>query len=340
MIAREIMTTKVISVRPEMTAGEIAKVLGNHGISGVPVVDATGMLVGIVSEGDLIGRGEAGREARRDWWLTLFAEGETLNPEFLVSLCDRERTAHDLMHRVVITIDEQTELRDVAKLLTDYRIKRVPVVRDGRIVGIVSRADIVRAFAAGDQPARPLAPVGGGLLAEALAGLDGRFFHRQLDRRGDASAVASQPIERDDADLTVDDFRGLIADHDHKQMAERQKHQLAAAEQRQQQISALINRHISGASWRSLVQKAHRAAEKGEKEFMLLRFPSQLCSDGGRAINSTLSEWPQTLRGEVAELYLRWERDLKPRGFRLGARVLDFPSGMPGDVGLFLVWGE
>ncbi len=73
---------------------------------------------------------------------------------------------------------------------------------------------------------------------------------------------------------------------------------------------------------------------------MLLRFPSQLCSDGARTINISEPDWPDTLRGEAAELYLRWERDLKPHGFPLGARLLDFPCGMPGDVGLFLFWGQ
>jgi hypothetical protein len=73
---------------------------------------------------------------------------------------------------------------------------------------------------------------------------------------------------------------------------------------------------------------------------MLLRFPCQLCIDGGRAINVAEPAWPTTLRGRSAEIYLRWERALKPRGFLLAARVLDFPDGKPGDMGLFLVWGE
>jgi len=72
----------------------------------------------------------------------------------------------------------------------------------------------------------------------------------------------------------------------------------------------------------------------------MLRFPNQLCSDGGRAINIADPCWPAMLRGEAAELYLRWEQELKPEGFRLSAHVLDFPGGMPGDIGLFLVWGE
>ncbi len=85
---------------------------------------------------------------------------------------------------------------------------------------------------------------------------------------------------------------------------------------------------------------ARMAAESGQKETMLLRFPCQLCIDGGRAINVAEQDWPATLRGRSAEIYLRWERDLKPRGFLLSARVLDFPDGKPGDMGLFLVWSE
>jgi hypothetical protein len=72
----------------------------------------------------------------------------------------------------------------------------------------------------------------------------------------------------------------------------------------------------------------------------LLRFPVELCSDGGRAVNVPDPNWPQTLRGEAAEMYLRWERDLKPCGFHLAARIVDFPGGMPGNIGLFLIWGE
>ena len=70
-------------------------------------------------------------------------------------------------------------------------------------------------------------------------------------------------------------------------------------------------------------------------EWMLLRLPSQLCDDGGQAVNAPRADWPKTLHGEAAEIYLRWERDLKPYGFGISANVLDFPGGMPGDIGLF-----
>jgi CBS domain-containing protein len=147
MKARDVMTTAVSSVGLDTPIGEIAKILRDRGISAVPVVDESGTPIGMVSEGDLIGRDETDREARRDWWLTLLAEGETLNAGFLAWLRPPQPRARDVMTAPVVTVGEETELREVARLLTAYRIKRVPVLRDGGIVGIVSRADLVRAFA-------------------------------------------------------------------------------------------------------------------------------------------------------------------------------------------------
>ena len=71
------------------------------------------------------------------------------------------------------------------------------------------------------------------------------------------------------------------------------------------------------------MHQARQAAERGEKELLLLRFSSRLCNDAGRAVNAGEPNWPGTLRGEPAEIYSRWERDLRPRGFPLGARVLE-----------------
>jgi CBS domain-containing protein len=147
MNARDVMTTEVVSVSPETPTNKVAALLGEKGISAVPVVDDGGAPIGMVSEGDLIGRDETEREARRDWWLTLLAEGETLNRDFLASLRRPKRVARDVMSAPVITAGENTDIGEIARLLTTNRIKRVPVVRDGRIVGIVSRADLVRALA-------------------------------------------------------------------------------------------------------------------------------------------------------------------------------------------------
>jgi len=139
------MTTNVIVVAPETPARKIAEILLDNGISAVPVVSADGDLLGMVSEGDLLGRRQEERSQRRDWWLALLAEGGLLNEEFVAQLQSNEVTAKDLMSSPVVTVSESTYDLEIAELLSKNRIKRVPVMRDGKLVGIVSRADLVLA---------------------------------------------------------------------------------------------------------------------------------------------------------------------------------------------------
>ena len=149
MRAMDVMTTNVITVGPDTAVQEVAKILSERSISGVPVVDVENRLIGIVSEGDLLHRVETGTERRaqrrRSWWLdTIGSDGE-LARDYIKS---RGRTAKDVMTREVITVSDTTELAEIANLLETKRIKRVPVVRDSKLVGIVSRANLVRALAA------------------------------------------------------------------------------------------------------------------------------------------------------------------------------------------------
>jgi CBS domain-containing protein len=116
MKARDVMTSAVTSVAPDTPIREVAKILRDHGISAVPVVGEAGAPIGMISEGDLIGRDEADREARRDWWLTLLAEGEMLNADFLASLRPMQRRARDLMAAPVVTVGEETEVSEIARL--------------------------------------------------------------------------------------------------------------------------------------------------------------------------------------------------------------------------------
>jgi CBS domain-containing protein len=337
MNAKDVMTAEVVSVSPDTSTSEIARLLLEQGISAVPVVDAGGVPIGMVSEGDLIGRNDRDREARRDWWLAMLAEGESLSPDFLTQLRAQERTARDVMAAPIVSVSEETEIREVARLLAAHRVKRVPVVRDDRIVGIVSRADLLRAFAT-LQPASataPATPHGSGF----FAWVDRQYHSHRHGAAGDLSSAAAATAVQEDR-MPAGGFRTLVRDHQRGEAQHREQARRAAAEQRQQAVKELIDHHIGDKSWRAMLHNARQAAERGQTEFMLLRFPAQLCSDRGRAINAMDSDWPATLRGEAAELYLRWEHELKPNGFHLAARVLDYPDGMPGDVGLFLAWGE
>ena len=337
MEARDIMSRDVVIVGPETTCQEIARTLVTRGISAVPVVDNGGAVVGMVSEGDLINRDDQERIARRDWWLELLAEGGQISPAYLAELHATRRTASDVMAGPVITVTEDADVKEIARLLAAHRIKRVPVLRDGRIVGIVSRADLVRALAleAAAPAAAATKPAGG--LGEVLAHLDERFRpHSAADQPLATTAGAAVA----DGPPLADEFRHLVSAFRRKEVDEVIQAERLAAEQRRHRVAELIDHHISDETWRSLVHQARQAAEHGQKEFMLLRFPSQLCSDRGRAINVDEPRWPATLRGEAAEVYLRWEQELKPHGFHLAARILEFPGGMPGDVGLFLSWGD
>jgi CBS domain-containing protein len=143
MNAADVMVRQVITIRPEATIRDLATLLVENHISAVPVTDADGKLVGIISESDLLRRSETETERRRSWWLALFVSNDTLTTEFIKS---HSRKVSDVMTRGVIVARPDTPLHEIATLLEHHRIKRVPVIQDGKIAGLVSRADLVRAL--------------------------------------------------------------------------------------------------------------------------------------------------------------------------------------------------
>lgn len=144
MLARDVMTTPVLAVRRGTDVHDIAELMLECGISAVPVLDDAGRVCGMVSEGDLINRADAGTRHRRSWWLELLQDAEGRAREFLRT---HGRRADDVMTRKVVAVTEDTPLPDVAALLETHHVKRVPVLRDGRPVGIVSRANLLQGFA-------------------------------------------------------------------------------------------------------------------------------------------------------------------------------------------------
>lgn len=143
MRARDIMTSPVFTVGPRTPLVEIVNLMLHRRISAVPVVDEGGILIGIVSEGDLLRRKELGIAPEQSWWLKALGAKAALADEFVEAHSAR---AEEVMTADVHAIREDTPLPDIAKLLERNRIKRVPVVSYGRVIGIVSRANLLQAL--------------------------------------------------------------------------------------------------------------------------------------------------------------------------------------------------
>lgn len=144
MLARDIMTKDVCTVAPETRVDEVARRLAARRISAVPVVDPENRVVGMISESDLLRRPETGTTEHRSWWSELFLSPDTMAREYVKT---HALKAGEIMTRHVFCVAESSTLPEIVDALEAHRIKRVPVVRDGRLVGIVSRSDLVRALA-------------------------------------------------------------------------------------------------------------------------------------------------------------------------------------------------
>ena len=144
MKAADVMVTNVISVTPDVLVQDVAYILLSNRISAVPVTDDDGRLLGIVSEGDLMRRAETGTGRHRSWWLAMLTRPEALAADYVR---EHARRVTDVMTREVVTATPETSLQDIATLLEKNGIKRLPIVEGGRVVGIVSRANLLQALA-------------------------------------------------------------------------------------------------------------------------------------------------------------------------------------------------
>ncbi|NLU48172.1 MAG: CBS domain-containing protein [Syntrophomonadaceae bacterium] len=146
MLARDIMTREVITVKPKDRVDEVARLLVDHKISGIPVVDEENHVVGIITEKDLIVKAS---ELRLPFYITLFDSIIFLENPIRFNNDLKKYTAvnvEDAMTKQVVTVEEDTEVSEVAKIMQNKRINRVPVVRNGKLVGIITRNDVLKSL--------------------------------------------------------------------------------------------------------------------------------------------------------------------------------------------------
>ncbi len=154
MIVADVMTRNVISVAPDDTVETAVKIMLERGISGLLVVDKAGDLAGVVTEGDLLRRDEIGTEVERPWWLRLLVSPSRQAADFVRA---NGRHVKDIMTVDVITVAQDADLEDVVATMEKNRVKRLPVTKDGRVVGIVSRSDLLRALIGHMRDSAPIA---------------------------------------------------------------------------------------------------------------------------------------------------------------------------------------
>lgn len=207
------MTAPAVTVPPDAKVEDIAKLLLKRGISAVPVVGTDGRLEGIVSEGDLMRRVESGTERTPSWWLSAFGDEDRLARDYVKS---RGRRAADIMTREVVTVAEDTALVEVAELLERHHIKRVPVVRDGKVAGIVSRANLLQGLASRPSTA-PRNPPGDDALRTRVAdemrraGVDAAFVNVVVGEGGvHLWGIIRSAQQRDAARVAAERAAGAI----------------------------------------------------------------------------------------------------------------------------------
>jgi CBS domain-containing protein len=173
MKAMDVMSRDVVTCRPDDEVAKVVKLLAERDVSALPVVDDSGMVVGVISEADLMRREEIDTEKHRPWWLEAVTPGITLAKEFAK---EHGRKVDEIMSDTVVSASEDTSLGEIATLLEKHRIKRVPILRDGKLVGIVSRSNLIQALASAHVPAGSDAPGDRGIRLELLDRLDGQTW--------------------------------------------------------------------------------------------------------------------------------------------------------------------
>lgn len=154
MNVADVMTRHVISVSPDATVEEAARQMLERGISGLMVVDSKGELAGVVTEGDLLRRDEIGTVRHRPWWLRMLLSPGRQAADFTRT---HGRRVRDVMTRDVVSVPAEAPLEQVVEAMERHRIKRVPVTAGNRVIGVVSRADLLRALVVAERRDRPIA---------------------------------------------------------------------------------------------------------------------------------------------------------------------------------------
>lgn len=138
--------------------------------------------------------------------------------------------------------------------------------------------------------------------------------------------------------VSAEQLRAEILEQELARMHEQEASRSVEEKQRSEFAEDFLHNHVDSEELHHIRRVVESAVRHGEMEALIYSFPSSLCTDDGRAINNAAPNWPETLQGKAKELYDEFERRVKPAGYRLKAMIINFPGGIPGDVGFYLSW--
>lgn len=153
-----------------------------------------------------------------------------------------------------------------------------------------------------------------------------------------AKETAGSPAQTSEGVISPAELKRLIEERETAKAQEALQIEKRLEAERDEVRRSFLDRQIHPDVAKRLSGLMRQAAERGETEVMLFKFPSDLCEDGGRAINNNYPDWPDSLTGFARRAYEYWQQHLRPQGYRLRVQVLDYPGGMPGNIGVFLNW--
>ena len=321
---RDCMTSPVATVGPDDSVRAAAEVMLRLHISGAPVVDKDGHPLGVVSESDFRFSDMATRQKQREAFVEILSGGQDMAAEYLEVLERQSETVQQIMATPAICVDEAASIVEAADLMSAHRIKRLLVLRGGVVVGVVTRADLLRFFAPQKHVALPVTP---------------EFFETAVQEAKGGGQASGKPAVVEPG-VTAAELQNLVAEFERNMARMHSGAGKQAGETRKEQVRLLLKTPYTDHEFAHLMTQSREAARRGEASVPALVFPAALCTDGGRAINLPDPEWPATLQGKAADFFLRWDRQLRPLGFKLSARIVSFPDGFPGDAELALFWGR
>jgi CBS domain-containing protein len=219
MIVADVMTRNCITISPDATVEEAVNLMLSRHISGLFVVNQNGDLAGVLTEGDLLRRDELGTQRNRPWWLRLLASPARQALDFTQA---NGRHVRDVMTEDVLSIAQDAPLEDVVGTMESNRIKRLPVTADGRVVGVVSRADLLRALIGRVRKTEPMATDDREIRGAILAALEAQSWAPATtlnvtvaDGVVDVWGTITNEQERRAIRVLVENIAGVKAVHDH-----------------------------------------------------------------------------------------------------------------------------